>query len=121
MNARLSSVNACFRGVHPEGDRNREPWRLGTTRHEKAGTPLCGGRVRIIVVAITGDLGFLGNELKYPHFNSNAPCMFCPVRRNRGHLLTDCRRGAEWKTLVREYVGLLSSPPIPELIFFQDF
>ena len=76
--ALMNMLNQCYDGKHEDG-----PW---------VGLPLCGGKVRLVVWVVTGDLEYLGNELKYPHFNSNDPCSFCPASRRHLGKIKKCTR-----------------------------
>ena len=74
--ALIHMLNACYEGKHNTHNHLQEP--LGG---HWAGLQLCDGQVRLIVWVVQGDLEFLGNELKYPHFNSTDPCSCCPASR----------------------------------------
>ena len=74
----VNMLNECYDGKHEGG-----PW---------DGLLLCGGKVRLVVWVVTGDLEFLGNELKYPHFNSNDPCSYCPASRRHLGNIKKCTR-----------------------------
>ena len=95
----VHGLNSAFDGRHYSKDVNDNPWPHGSPQYNLQGLPLCGGRVRIVIWVVTGDLEFLGNELRMPHFNSQAPCWLCPVHRMIGSLypITDCRKDAPWK------------------------
>ena len=51
-------LNACWDGVHPSENHRGEAWAEGTPQSMLAGTPLCGGQVKIIIWVYTGDLDF---------------------------------------------------------------
>ena len=97
--ALVHQLNALFDGLHPRQDHRGSAWPPGSAEERWAGHPICEGRARIVIFAITGDLEYMGNELGLPHHNSNAPCMFCLVTRSKFAAChaTDCRRDAPWK------------------------
>ena len=76
--ALVDMLNQCYEGQHGDG-----PW---------VGQAMCAGKVRLVVWVITGDLEYLGNELKYPHFNSNDPCSYCPASRRHLGNIKKCTR-----------------------------
>ena len=95
-------LNAAAKGLHPERDGNGIAWPTGSNTASLAGYPLCGGRVRLVVWAICGDLEFLGNELKMSHHSSNNPCWLCKASRSRRSEfpITAVGDGAAWKRSV---------------------
>ena len=89
-------LNACYDGVHPHTDHLGVDWPTNSHQSQLAGQEICQGNVRVVIWGIAGDLGFFGNELKFPKHGSNDPCWFCPASR-RGeapHSITDLARDA---------------------------
>ena len=125
--AYINCLNAAYDGVHPPTDHRGRAWAPGSTQEVLAGSPLCGGRVRIVVFAIAGDLEYLSVELGFPHFNSNNPCWFCPASRDAlaPHSISDMARDASWKNHLANPVVDVFSPvtghPIHTLKNFTRF
>ena len=66
----------------------------------KDGVPIFDGDLFGVVWIVCGDLEFLSNELKMPHFNSNNPCWLCDANRSN----RNCRAvgpSAPWRATVR--------------------
>lgn len=120
-------LNACYDGVHPlKRDNEGNDWPADSPQARLAGRPILGGRARIVVWIVTGDLEFLGNELGFPHFNTTEPCWMCPVCRREGpYSLTDLSLDAGWKRqLVTSAEGIWVPPtdhPISSLRGFTRF
>ena len=120
-------LNACAEGRHPRVDHRNRPWPPGSREARDAGKLLCEGKFRLIVFCVAGDMEFYSNELRYPHFNSNFPCLFCPAGRGplALHLLTDCRRDAGFKanliSIAHDRAHPCTSHPISDLFNFSRF
>ena len=95
----VHGLNACHDGLHSESDVHGNMWPEGSPQSKLAGMSLCGGKVRLVVWILTGDLEFLSNELRFPRFDSLRPCWLCPISRIQGErfLLADVRVEAPWK------------------------
>ena len=126
--AYVHGINAAYHGVHSMVDMNREPWPETSPQAALAGQRLCDGQVRLVVWIVTGDLEFLANELRFPHFNSNDPCWLCPVSRRADaqFSITDYRVGAPWKQALAgdneaEVEPITSEHPIEDLKGFTRY
>ena len=82
---------------------------------------LCGGRVRLVVFSLAGDLEYLANELGLPHWGSLNPCAFCPISRelHSPHRFTDVSANAAWKdelvTIAQDKAAPLTQHPVSRL------
>ena len=120
--AYIHQLNAAYLGEHAATDHRGNDWPDGSPQSVLAGTPLCEGKVRVVIFLITGDLEYFGNELWYPHFNSNKPCWFCPVARptSSQHQVLDFSRRASFKGFLYTIADHFSQPvtthPIAELV-----
>ena len=96
--AAIHQLNSLYDGIHAPADHTGAAWEHHRMA-ELAGSPVCQGRWRWICWILGGDLEFLSNELKFPHFNSLDPCWLCPASRSPGvpHSVVDCRRMATFK------------------------
>ena len=92
-------LNAGYSGVHPVRDDRGVCWPDGTFEAMHAGTLFLEGKYKLVFWIGTGDLEYLGNDLRMPHFGSNNPCWFCPASRDDSspHSITDVRPFASWK------------------------
>ena len=123
--AYIHGLNAAYDGIHPAKNHLGRDWPIGSRQAKLAGTALCGGRVRVVVFTLTGDLEYFALELRYPHFNSVRPCWLCNVCRNDLDpcRLTDLSLNAEWKrNLVTAAFDLfvpLTDHPIAQLRNFS--
>lgn len=95
----IHGLNAAFIGVHPPQDAFGDCWPHGSPQATLAGTPICGGEIRIVIWVVTGDLEFFSNECRMAHFNSLEPCWLCPISRRPGtpFPITDLSLRAAWK------------------------
>ena len=91
-------LNAAFEGIHPVADPYGGDWAHGPLA-QVAGEPFLDDRFFFVLWSITGDLEYLSNELRFPHFNSNSPCWFDQCGRSEGcpHPMTDVSLNASWK------------------------
>ena len=102
-------LNSAFKGAHPALDHESSSWPQGPLR-DAVGTQFCGDNYFFVLWSIQGDLEYLSNELKLPHFNGKKPCWLDEVSRVPGdpHPLTDCSLTASWKgTIVSTAEGIL--------------
>ena len=90
-------INAGQEGKHPMTDPDGNEWPLATAEKQRAGHGFCDEHF-LVPWVLTGDLEFLGNELKMPHFNSNEPCWQCAANRYRDTAtpVTDFHPQASW-------------------------
>jgi hypothetical protein len=91
--------NAMYSGERPRLDPYGKPWPKDSVEAHNIDKPFLGGKHRIVVWRLTGDLEHHANEFLLSHFNSNFPCSHCCVNRIEGAPLqvTDLARNAEWK------------------------
>ena len=87
----VHGLNAAFDGVHSTVDSHGNFWPDGSPQALLAGEQLCGGNVHVVIWNLVGDLDFLGNDVRFPQYNTNRPCWLCPVSRIPGSraLITD--------------------------------
>eukprot|EP00959_Pyramimonas_sp_CCMP1952_P354226 7421122-Pyramimonas_sp.AAC.1 len=62
--ALVHQLNACYDGRHPTTKHDGTPWDKDSLQAELPGKRICGGRSRIVIWSITGDLEFYSNELR---------------------------------------------------------
>lgn len=77
----------------------------------KNGNPIFDGEMFAVIWIVCGDLEFLSNELRMPHFNSNNPCWLCQANRSDNNI-RDVSRGARWKATVHIDQSAPSEHPI---------
>ena len=96
--AAIHQLNSLYDGIHARADHTGAAWEHSRMA-ELAGCQICHGRWLWICWIVGGDLEFLSNELKFPHFNSLDPCWLCPASRrpDAPHSVVDCRRVATFK------------------------
>jgi len=124
----VHGLNSAFGGVHAMTDAHGNPWNAGSPQAALAGTPLCGGLVRIVLWILTGDLDFLSNDLRFPSYNSLSPCWFCPVSRVLGSPCNfmDWRTSATWKAQLlsaayHAYTPVTRGHPVDNIKGFSRF
>ena len=109
--------NAMFVGVLPHADHNGRRWAQGSLEAHMAERENLFGPYFFAVWSLTGDLPYLCEEYKLPHFNSNAFCWFCGANRSDA-TYTDTSGTSRWRSLQLQYhPGLppASDHPIWEL------
>ena len=95
-------LNSARRGFHPAADCNGWAWPDGSNTLRPAGTPICAGKGRLVVWAVTADLDWHGNEWKLPHHAANNPCWLCQAGRaeTSEYPITAVGASAPWKRSV---------------------
>lgn len=89
-------MNAMFDGRHPERDLNDCEWPRKSIQRKRAGMALSGGYY-FVVLAITGDLEFVANELGLESFGSATPCWRCPIGHEARFNMRDVGPKAPWR------------------------
>ena len=94
-------LNGMFDGVHPPLDPYGRPWPSSELR-DVAGKPFCGKNYIFICWALVGDMEFLSNEMRFPHFNGSHPCHLCRANRLDDDCMTisDLSSTAAWKCTI---------------------
>ena len=102
------SWQAAFDGVYPHRNYLGEAWDEDSWEAQVQGQALCMGYF-LVLMNICGDLDFYSNDIRLPHFNSNAPCWLCRAGRGAEHPamnIFDFKPDAGWR-------GTLAQAPTP--------
>ena len=113
--------NALFVGALPHADHNGRRWAQGSAEAYMAEREQLFGSYFFVVWSLTGDLPYLSEEYKLPHFNGNAFCWFCGANRSDA-TFTDTSGNARWRSLqiqCRPGLPRISDHPIWELLGVQ--
>ena len=91
------SLTAVFHGRHPDKDVSGEAFPEGSPRALVAGKPICPRTgLRGVLWVVAGDMDYMCNELRLPHYNSNSPCGWCKC--DAGDIpWSDLRPTAKWR------------------------
>ena len=97
--------NAGYKGRHPDVDSTGRPWARHTRRHELAGTAFLDGDYFLVFWGGLGDLEWLSNHWRLPHFNSLEPCWYCAASRREGtqYPITSVGPGSAWRETIMPY------------------
>ena len=97
----------CSRGVFAPVDEHGARWVMGHARRRLSGR--LAGNYFIGWYEVSGDMDYLSNFLRLPHFNSNNPCAWCTANRS-DNPWTNFQATAPWMASTTTLEQWLAAP-----------
>ena len=97
--------NHGYNGLHPTVDSLGNPWPRGSRTASLGGKRFLNDEYWFVFWGGAADLEWMGNDYKFPHFNSLEPCWFCRASRRPGspYPIIEVGPEAKWRSSVYSF------------------